>query len=395
MKKALLSFLAVLVLTTSVQASVWNDDQAWSNDWEGKYATWLNKEFKLDTFAVRPENPLSLPVSPIDAPYYSRALFAYLNHLPFVVRSATDSRKFVSNRSAAWDTEAEGLPRLRAFLKTLHGGANFMNLSRDSFPLVMTKEAVTPGAFYLSFMDYNQPEEAPAVSLLKDVQELGFMTYVVVPGLNHTRTLFERALTVEKQPSGLSGFMAFRWPNDALNGVENQSQVGDPRFSATAQYQADLMPEVGKRGDTFSKRVSSMISGTEATPEGMMAFAVHDLCLRVQMRVDWVNEALEFLAVKRAEDPNYVMAKKSREWEKYSTPVRDANTAELYTVIRKAFRTTVPDAAIQAEYAKCAVKFGPEVGQSLNLLDYRARMTAKTLSSDPNATLEQRWGVQQ
>src|SRR5690348_4684833 len=99
---------ALLAISSGANASVWDDQNTWSIDWEAKYGQWVAHEFKADAFSLRPGNLLATPVSSVDLPFLVKAVFAYKNQLPFVIPSRANSRSLVSNRSASWDNIPPG-----------------------------------------------------------------------------------------------------------------------------------------------------------------------------------------------------------------------------------------------------------------------------------------------
>ncbi|MGK5088516.1 hypothetical protein WDW86_13235 [Bdellovibrionota bacterium FG-2] len=67
--------LASGLMSAGSHAAVWENTQTWSLELEKQFSTWVQDEFRADTFAQKPGNALAMPVSQEQIPYLARALF--------------------------------------------------------------------------------------------------------------------------------------------------------------------------------------------------------------------------------------------------------------------------------------------------------------------------------
>ena len=375
-------------------AAVWENTQPWSTEIENQYSEWIQNDFRADTFAQKPGNALGMPVSQQQIPYLARALFSAKNGLPFLVRSRVDSRKFISNLSTAFDAEAEGDARLAAFLKNIRAGLTFDTLAMDSFPLAPSADAIRPGAFYLEYRSFTNPEADPTAMMIKTLDaSTGVISFLLADHENEARTLTEGAPNITLQPSGSSGFMALRWAKADQSGLENHFQIEDPRFSALGQYQKNFTPNPAILRDSFLYRIMESVSGNKVDATVELKQEGLDLCLGARERLDWVDESLEFLEAQRQKDPTFSMKSGSSIYNKYSTPSRDKQFAIRYDAFRKKYRNLVNLALLEQELQSCEIRFGTSENEKLTLQEFRLRLLNSTASSDPNASREKRWGA--
>ena len=93
MKKILKLYLCLLV-STQVFADVWVSNNTWNDSWEKRYAEWIKSDVSRDIFL---QGRYSIKTDCADAAYSLRAIFAYENKLPFVIRNPNKYRSSYSN----------------------------------------------------------------------------------------------------------------------------------------------------------------------------------------------------------------------------------------------------------------------------------------------------------
>ncbi|MGK5088515.1 hypothetical protein WDW86_13230 [Bdellovibrionota bacterium FG-2] len=294
----------------------------------------------------------------------------------------------------AFDGEAEGDARLVAFLKSVRLGMSFDSLAMDSFPLAPSAGAIQPGAFYLEYRSFTNPEAKPTAMMIKSQDaNTAVMSFLFAKNDNGTRTLIERAPNIALQPSGSSGFMALRWAKHDLSGLENHFEIEDSRFSALGQYQKNFTANPAILRDSFLYRIMESVSGSKVDATVELKQEALDLCMSARERLDWVDESLEYLETQRQKDPIYVMKNGSSIYNKFSTPLRDKQFANRFDSLRKKFRTLVNLALVEQELQSCEIRFGSSEKEKLTLPEFRRKLLSGEASSESNASREKRWGA--
>ena len=86
MMRYVLAFLVAFIVSTNIEAAVWQDGQVWSVDFEKKYGEWMKSEaVHKDLFVSKESKYYGIIADCADASYALRAIFSLENNLPFKV----------------------------------------------------------------------------------------------------------------------------------------------------------------------------------------------------------------------------------------------------------------------------------------------------------------------
>lgn len=128
------------------QAAVWQHDHEWTEHDENAYAEWVKTKFNPEIFWRTGAYP-NVSTDCADAVYGMRMIYAFENKLPFVIRSGGG---FLSNETSRYDAIQDPRARFRAFMKNVMDITNTTTLSDDTYPIEISREAITPGTMHLN-----------------------------------------------------------------------------------------------------------------------------------------------------------------------------------------------------------------------------------------------------
>lgn len=448
--KKIIGAIVFLLFTNIVQATVWNTENQWDADWEGKYRQWVKtntsaKMFSTDKKTNGEPNPYyGIRVDCADMVYSLRILFAYENKLPFVMTNPVrPNGDLITNGVSRFDKVAEGLPRLKAFLTWVYDLVSTHGLPRDTYSVGFGD--VGSGTIILTsrknhhswtITDISKAGNPTLIFNSTVGRESGFDVQVRQSWPNPF-WIFEPEVDKDDEtknipiyrPGTYAGFRYWRpaeflkQPEKTVPGYdEEQHVVGIGKWKTTAQ--------------------NSLAKVKESIDQVVMRL-LKDACADFKQRVDAVEEAevyktnlaADFAAGKTAEDSSYVKEFMSdperpsdnrcmtyKAFDQFSTPSRDkrfidaiilarayykfgldklgakaftaANIA-LYNAIFPFIRNTAGEEArldegkTKADF--CAYKI-PDVG-TLNITRYKRRVFSGRFSSNPNDSYTTRFGA--
>jgi hypothetical protein len=380
-----LTALLVLLLSplTSI-AAVWETRNSWNPSWEARYEEWVKNEWRVDIFTSSRSPYRGLAPDCADTVYSMRAIFAFENGLPFVFVDPSTQRTVISNEIRKFDGVAEGAPRLVRFLAWSYDILSTSSLPNDTYPVAISRDTVRAGGLLLA-------KESKHSYTIKKLNDTGVPVLVYSTQAN-TGDLKVRSwpsvgyLFAEgiKQPSGIRDF---RLPEDLLKPVwevpgysDEQYQVGANRWVPTMQ--------------------SKLALRSESAPE-LMKRLMEDVCQLAQTRVQLVAEAQN--KIRAVGDRCFNAA----EYDDLSTPSRDGQLKSAFQdlsagyarVLKKKLKLNremseqlanifAKSGANETDIQYCVVKYG----RKISLGELRRRLEANLISSNPNDTLEVRWG---
>lgn len=193
---------------------VWTVKNAWTAEWENRYAQWVADNFDAEFF-VRHE----LATDCADAAYTLRWIFARINALPAAgTLAATGAVVTQDDGAAAWasiPTHADWSQdkRFRAALKWLLNNVYTKTLWKDGYPLRISRDTIRPGAIHLL---------GGHTLVLNKLVDNG--RDVPVTFLSSTVPQAVRVLSLsmfldsEEIPEANGGLIQFRWPVKTATG---------------------------------------------------------------------------------------------------------------------------------------------------------------------------------
>ncbi len=376
--------LLLFALIPSAQAAVWETRNQWNPSWEERYENWVQKEWRVDIFTSSRSPYYGLSPDCADTVYSMRAIFAFENGLPFAFVDPSTQRTVISNEIRKFDEVPQGAQRVVRFLKWTYDILSTSSLPNDTYPVAISRDTVRAGGLLLA-------KESKHSYTIKKLNETGVPTLIYSTQANtgdlkvrswpSVGYLFSQGI---KQPSGIRDF---RKQEDLLKPVwevpgysDEQYQVGANRWVQTMQ--------------------SKLALRTESASE-LMERLMEDVCQLAQTRVELVAEAQR--KIKSVGDRCFNAA----EYDDLSTPSRDGQlkaafqdlSAGYARVIKKNQKLSremaeqlsnifAKSARDEAGSQYCVVKYG----RKISLGELRRRIEANLISSNPNDTLEVRWG---
>jgi hypothetical protein len=83
-----------------------------------------------------------------DTVYSLRVLFSFENRLPWAIKNPSNPKTLIAQSMKRYDSYPEGVPRVRAFLKSLYDTVSTKSLGNDTYPISVNK--IRPGVIILT-----------------------------------------------------------------------------------------------------------------------------------------------------------------------------------------------------------------------------------------------------
>lgn len=367
-------------VTTEVKnKSIWKVKNSWSNEWEVKFSNWLKAEFNKDFFVT---NNISTDCA--DVAFALRWIFARNNYLP---AANTLAGSLVLFSQDSMKSEWVGLPTAKLwnedklFLKALNYlmlNAYTKTLNIDGYPIELNKDSFLVGTIHLdgghtmiiSEIDYDGVKSAPIWKLSSTVPASVKMLYEEIM-LNESITSKE-----------YGGLFRMRWPVLVDNKWELIAKEDMPLYS-TEQYEDEFLGDETNFTIALINRL-----GIDFNPKKMIEQSVQTLKNSLIQRIQVVKNGFEFCKENSCEEGSF-------NYEEYSTPTRDNRINELfksseklsrklkkfYPNLDKLFLKLLGDTNVKIE------------GYEKNLLDYRDLLDNALMSTHPDDSISERWGL--
>lgn len=404
MKTLILNFIVALsALSFNAQAAVWEDTQSWSADYERKYVAWVQSNAVRERMFTDPSSPYyGINTDCADTAYAFRAIFAFENKLPFAITNPSGSRevsKTLNNRTNKFDYAGPENKRLVALITEIGDSVGTENLTRfDTYPIALKN--ISSGAIFTYKMKARFGKFIRHTYNIKDINPVGTFDVIYSTQANHEKKgdlLRRRDREFENLPSDPWGFRKFRWPEQLGRGL---SELPVEMGASNEQY--DLLTQFTDARSYF-KNVSKVVATTTETSGERLERLFKVVCLESQARIEYVNEALEYLKKTNNACMDY------EKFDAFSTPNRDGALKEMFEKFKQAFieaqKTSSgnPQILAFADYifnkkgtvqsellAACPINYRP--GMSIDLGELSRRINSERLSSHPNDIVEVRWG---
>ncbi len=397
-------FAVSFVTSLSATASVWEDSETWSPAWEQKYSEWISQSFNEDFFMVGKYQ--GIPTDCADAVYMSRAIFAYENKLPFVIKDPTGGSSKLTNKMSRFDSEADEFKRVRKFLLFLADVASTKSLPNDSYPVSIQRDYVRPGAIwsrpritkdnvFRRIFGGTVQEDPGHAELVKDVSDTGavFLIGSTVP--QAVRKLISTSSLVfmpVEQSTGLRAWMApehYSLKKDELPGYSlEQFSMGKP----AENFSSDNVGRNTQRNITdWTQEVQNRLALRSESKEENLNRQTQNVCNLVNARVEAVTKGNNY----RKKLNGDCMDRDA--YDAFSTPSRDKRIkATLSEMVDSGggfgFSLAQRAKKLKPYLDKCAdIEYAP--GKKISLYEYSLKALANDISSNPNDSLEARWGL--
>jgi len=355
-------------------SQVWKvGPQRWTIQEEDRYSRWVEENL-TDDFFLR----YGIPVDCADVAYATRWIYARIAHLP-AAATTTDNR-LIGHWSKAWGH----LPthpawhkdrRFRAALMAVLSTTSTRTLPSDAYPIRIAADSVTPGTVFLV-----SEEHAGVVSHLVMDGSTPHPVQTLEAGLpTRVQKLHLRNfISPDPDPDHLSGLIKFRRPVKAGNRWRYPPRKEEP-FYSEEQYSPAFTEGYGDYLEAVAKRIDPNVHDPDETAKNVMDALARRLRQRVPIVLDGNRKCHE---VRCPEG--------STLWEIYSTPDRDEFIEVMIGYLEEIIRENHLDRkAVLDEMSNIRLQISP--GRFITLLYLFQNW--KWLSSDPEATIEARWGL--
>jgi hypothetical protein len=355
-------------------AQVWKVGQnRWTIQEEDKYSMWIESNVTADFF-IR----LNMRIDCADVPYALRWIYARIHHLP--AAATTANNRLIGHWSTDWkqipaDENWEKDRRFRTALLYMIYNTSTRTLPMDTYPISITADSVKAGTTFLVTGNHagivcqivmdgstTHPVQTFEANLPTRIQSL-FLRNFSFPAPRHDR---------------FSGFVNFRWPIKTANGWRYLPMKEHP-FYSEEQY----LPAFTKGYADYSEAVGKRIDPTVYAPYEKAEKIIDTLTSRLKERIPIVvagNKKCHEIQCPEG----------SRAWELYSTPARDEFISVMVNNLDELIRKNRLDRdAIMDKMAMIRLQISPD--RVVTLL--HVFQNVKWLSSDPEATIEARWGL--
>ena len=403
MKTSLFLFILALSFSSfNASAKVWDDNQDWSLDYERKFTEFMqSSRVREGMFTDKTSPYYGVNTDCADTAYALRAVFAFENNLPFAITNPSGDRgasKTLNNRTNRYDNQGTPNKRLVALITEIGDSVGTENLTRyDTFPTAI--KSVVPGTLFTYKMAAKFGKFIRHTYNIKNINPVGTFDVIYSTQANHEKhgdLLRRKDREFENLPFDPWGFRKFRWPEHL---GKDLSKIPSELGPSTEQY--TLASSMDTRA--FFKYVTKVLATRTETPADRLSRTFRAACTESQARVDYVNEALAYLAKTRNACMNY------EKFDAFSTPARDLALKDIFSKFKEAAAEVgnagSPQMVAFADYIikgkvtgnvqaellnECPINYRP--GVSIDLATLYSRVNNNRLSSHPNDIVTVRWG---
>lgn len=354
-------------------SQVWKVGQRrWTIQEEHNYSKWIETNITEDFF-IRHE----IRVDCADVPYAIRWIYARINHLPATAR--TVDNRLIGHWSKDWarlptNTTWDKDRRFRAALMAMLSSTSTRTLPFDTYPIQITADSVTVGTTFLLtghagivshiVMDGSttHPIQTFEANLPTRIQRLQLRNFMF-PGPDHDR---------------VAGFVKFRWPIKTGN-QWHYLPVKEHPFYSDKQYSPAFIKGYADYQEAVGKRIDPKVYDPKEKTEKIMNTLTRRLNERIPVILDGNMKCHEIQCPEG-----------SRFWEIYSTPCRDEFIGVMLGHLEEIIRKNHLDRdAVLDKMAKIRL----QISSDRFITMQHVFQNYKWMSSDPQATIEARWGL--
>lgn len=407
MMQKVMAFLAVLVISTNLQAAIWQDTNTWSTEWETKFATWMKSEaVHKKLFTSKGSKYYGIKADCADASYALRAIFSLENALPFKVLNPSGSRsgfKYLNNKTDKFDRAGSQDKRLVSMINYLGDSVGTEHLSHhDTIPVKIS--AIDAGMMFTYKIKRRFRRTIRHSYNIKSVTQYGdfdviYSTQAIAK--NNLEMIKRNGYSFSNLPHGTWGFKRWKWPQH--EGMSNRSL---PEVTAYSQEQYTLATELGKK---FFRYVKDKLKSSTEAPQQLLERKFRLLCIESRDRISYVNQGFDHHTRTNGKCMNFA------DYDAYSTPARDAALKSSYErfetdykeIIKEGLENQVDfkileiakaivkgvDEGSQVEqdlYDLCSINYME--GKNIHMAELYKRIKKEVMSSHPNDLKPQRWG---
>ncbi|GIL16271.1 MAG: hypothetical protein BroJett040_00220 [Oligoflexia bacterium] len=406
--KQLLFLSAILLAAQLSQGAIWEEQNQWNQAMEDKYSEWVRTQYNEDFFTTGKWAGIWTDCA--DAVYTARIIFSYENKLPFIIKDPTGGGSRISNRMSRFDNAQSQKSRVIKFIEFVNEVTSTQSLPYDTYPLAINRDNIRPGAIWLRASIASENfivrlltggSNAPSghTELIKEVRETGTVSLIGSTVPAKVRKLLISSSFVSYPKSTKTGLRS--WipaqnfgQDESVNkgysleqfkmGVMQSYNNGENNFNNTSSGQQTT--------DQWEKDVKERLALRGESRDEMKDRYIQDLCSMAKARIEVVTDAQKLKAKKKA-------CMDSEEYDALSTPSRDKRikqTIENFLDMESSlslFRKNNKIIDRNGERFDSCGQLELGFGNVLSLRQFAKNIMAGRVSSNPNDTLEARWGM--
>ncbi len=355
-------------------AQVWKVGQnRWTIHDEYSYGQWIETNITED-FLIRHK----IPVDCADVPYAIRWIYARIHHLP--AAATTVDNRFIGHWSKDWahlptSTTWDKDSRFRAALLYMLSSTSTRTLPSDTYPIRVAVDSVTAGTVFLFARDHAgivsrivmdgstahpvQTFEAGSPARIKRLRLGDFL----LPNLNYDH---------------ISGLLKFRWPVNMGSQWHYLPDEEQP-FHSEEQYSPEFTEEHANYLEAVEKRINPTVYEPGEKVEKIIKTVTRRLIARIPIILDGHKKCHELQCPEG-----------SLYWEIYGTYNRDELIRVLFYYLETIIKNNHLDRDVILDKMK---KIYLQISSDRFVTLEYVFQNFKWMSSDPEATIEARWGL--
>ncbi len=393
-------FLAIVVLcaTSSSYAAVWPTQNQWNMAWEKKYQEWVAENMTTDFF-MNPQKPVYYKIAHdcADSIYFMRMAFAYENKLPFAINNIMKKGKLLSNDMRNWDRENQ-VNRVRKFMQYVADRVGTRSLHLDTYPVALAD--IKAGDLYV------QPgAHSYIITGITDTGVTSIVSSTTPASPKHMVRLFAYPFFIPQDKAKMrDGYRRFKWPQNIKKAMQQQPGYSNEQYVVAEKVNYNYVAFTDIIAKQLRRRAEPLQEKTTRVLYGLCAFA--------KERVNYVNDGLNQLRRIRAGGRQCM---NRTEYDYYSTPSRDKRLKMYFNEVEKIayaggalrrdevsiellaraiFHPQIPN-HLNAELDRfCGLAAYPtNQNKFINLRQLWSNLKAGKVSSDPHASIANRWGL--
>jgi len=353
---------------------VWKvGERRWTIQEEYNFGKWIEANITEDFF-IR----YKIPVDCADVPYAIRWIYARIAQLP--AAATTGSNKLIGHWSTDWrhlptDTTWYKDRRFRAALMAMLAATSTHTLPNDVYPIRIDAESVTAGTVFLVSEEH--------AGIVGNIVMDGSTTHPVQTFEAGSPTRIQKLrlrnfISPDPDPLSISGLIRFRWPIEN-GGRWHYLPIEEYPFYSREQYSPSFTEGYGD----YIEAVARRIDPTVYDPNEKTVKVMNTIIRRLMERIPIVLEGNQKCHANQCPEESLL-------WEIYSTPNRDEFIQVMIDHLEEIIRKNHLDRdAILDKMAKVSLQISPDRFVTLK----HAFQNSKWMSSDPEATIDARWGL--
>ncbi len=375
-----ISFMFILPLVANAQ--MWTTKNNWNESWEKQYEFWILNDVKDNIFITG-----NIATDCADAVIALRLIFSREHQLPFyfnlsdgkVATNLSKTEFGTSDLSLKWFDDI----RFKKFLKDVLTKSSSKTLLHNSYSVGINNKSLRAGAFFIH--DYENSRHVEIVSKVDWSGRSQVLTMMSSTVPAEVRTLRTYPFYYSTYPNiNKSGFMKFKWAYET-NDQQKIVQLDKMPDYSNEQY------EMKSNYKSFDAAISFKILGYEIKNDVKIHELFEALLLKINQRVLLVNQGYEACRVSKC-------AEGSDRYYDYSTPSRDGSIGYTVLLIDQIINSEIADGSYEAVSAIYQTYLSMDVkisnNQSLRLYDILSLWKSGQYSSNPNDSIQKRWGQQ-